>query len=333
MGTGDKRPDMGVDIIQLNAGRRPVVASSLRDHMRDLRHKPMILLIQEPFSNKIKNTVMYGHVLTNKEKEAIAKEKTIRKQITANKKKKKMTSKSGTGESNGALKTADLEGVTGVRAKIYVDENLNEESECHMLSQFTSPDQVAISLLITLPNGVKQRIVLCSAYLPGDINEENMIKTKLEGLVEYCLQNKIELLIGCDANAHCTDWFSDHTDARGERLATFCIEKGLQLINDGKGIPTFKAREGARASKGTIIDITLATPGLAEMICKWEVSNKEFDSDHNAIEISIEARAPEQLEKRSRRSTDWRIFHKNVRRLAGSTKRKYGTGRIGEGSH
>lgn len=156
----------------------------------------------------------------------------------------------------------ELTEVKGIRAKIFVENNFNESSGCHMLAQFTDANQVVISLTLELSDGKKENVILCTVYFPGTANEEEMITEKFEELVNYCNKNKLELLIACDANAHCTDWYCDHTDARGESFALFCMGKGLQLINDGLGKPTFKPRGGERPSKGTIIDLHWPLRGL-----------------------------------------------------------------------
>lgn len=310
---GGKQLDMGVNIVQLNAGKRSEVAEFLRDRIRSDLNRPMIFLIQEPFQEKIKDMTQYEHTLTSKEKEDIRVGKERRKKIFADFRAKKLNPSAIANQQS----LLDVPGeFKGIRASIFIDNDLNEKSGCHMLTQFTDPDQVAVRLNLDLGNGVTKKMVLCSAYLPGSLDAEDMIRPKLLRLVEYCKVNKLELLLGGDVNAHSTDWYCDHTDSRGEKFSSFCIQHQLQLIIDDKEKPTFKAREGARASRGTIIDLTIATAGVAEIIHNWEVSDEDFGSDHNAIHISLDALPPEPLLKRSRRSTDWRIFANNLSRLS-----------------
>ena len=63
------------------------------------------------------------------------------------------------------------------------------------LTQFISKDLVAI--LITLTGS--QKVVVVSAYLPGDTME---VPDELRNIVSYCSDNELEIIIGCDANAH-----------------------------------------------------------------------------------------------------------------------------------
>ncbi|XP_049886441.1 uncharacterized protein LOC126380906 isoform X2 [Pectinophora gossypiella] len=74
----------------------------------------------------------------------------------------------------------------------------------------TSDDLVAAYVALPRLNGA--RLVVCSAYLPGETPNPSM---QLAALVEYCEDQKVPLLIGCDSNAHHTGWGSTNTNPRG----------------------------------------------------------------------------------------------------------------------
>lgn len=62
----------------------------------------------------------------------------------------------------------------------------------------------------------KKEIVVASAYFPGEESEPP--PNNIRNLIEFCSQENLELIIGCDANAHHPTWGSSNTNARGEAL-------------------------------------------------------------------------------------------------------------------
>jgi splicing factor 45 len=65
--------------------------------------------------------------------------------------------------------------------------------------------------------GSKRELIVTSAYLPYDSNEPPPSK-RLRKVVDYCSRNKLQLIIGCDANAHHIIWGSTDINPRGECL-------------------------------------------------------------------------------------------------------------------
>jgi hypothetical protein len=63
-------------------------------------------------------------------------------------------------------------------------------------------------------DGAERRLVVCSAYLLYD-SEDPPPSTELEELVRYCENEKIQLLVGCNSNAHNTAWSSTNCNKRG----------------------------------------------------------------------------------------------------------------------
>lgn len=103
------------------------------------------------------------------------------------------------------------------------------------IPEHTTKDQVAIRAFVPTATGMTE-IVLCSAYLPGDSNDLEFLP--LQGLVNYCGRNNLQLIIGCDSNAHHTLWGSTNINSRGECLLEFLNNSRLEILNMGSS-PTF----------------------------------------------------------------------------------------------
>ncbi|XP_036341071.1 uncharacterized protein LOC118750461, partial [Rhagoletis pomonella] len=79
------------------------------------------------------------------------------------------------------------------------------------LPEFTNKDQIAVKVSLSL--GVNtQELIICSAYLPGNSRDYEFLP--LQGLVDYCGRQKLQLIVGCDANAHNTIWSSSNINQR-----------------------------------------------------------------------------------------------------------------------
>ncbi|XP_054745965.1 uncharacterized protein LOC129250361 [Anastrepha obliqua] len=76
---------------------------------------------------------------------------------------------------------------------------------------FTTTDLVAIWTKVPTDKG-EHEVIIASAYLPGD--EETAPTRELVALVNYCKENHLRWIIGCDANAHHTIWGSTNINAR-----------------------------------------------------------------------------------------------------------------------
>lgn len=87
-----------------------------------------------------------------------------------------------------------------------------------------------------------------------------------------------EVLITGDFNAKHSDWGSPANDKRGEALVDLINSTGLIVCNEGRK-STF--------NKGSIIDITIASPTLAQRVRNWKVLDEETLSDHFYVEFEI----------------------------------------------
>jgi 5-carboxymethyl-2-hydroxymuconate isomerase len=89
-----------------------------------------------------------------------------------------------------------------------------------------------------------------------------------------------EVLLTGDFNAKHANWGCPQNDKRGEILAELIDATGLVICNRGNA-STF--------NKGTIIDLTIATPRTAQRLSKWKVLDEVSLSDHFYLTFSIEA--------------------------------------------
>ncbi|KAF0745515.1 Reverse transcriptase domain-containing protein, partial [Aphis craccivora] len=98
-----------------------------------------------------------------------------------------------------------------------------------------------------------------------------------------------EILLTGDFNAKHSDWGCPRNDRRGEVLADLITSAGLVVCNRGNK-NTF--------SRGSIIDLTIASPRTAHTITKWTVLDEESLSDHYYLYFEINTGAPERRNPR-----------------------------------
>lgn len=84
-----------------------------------------------------------------------------------------------------------------------------------LLTQFACRDLVAVNIAASTPGG-GARDSACSAYFPGD--SDTIPPPEVNYLINYCKGKRINLIIGCDINAHHTAWSSTIINDRGEYL-------------------------------------------------------------------------------------------------------------------
>jgi hypothetical protein len=85
--------------------------------------------------------------------------------------------------------------------------------------------------------GSKRKLTVTLAYLPYDSDEPPPSKG-LREVVDYCSRNKLQLIVGCDANAHHIIWGSMDINPRGECSMEYLVSTNLNTLNKGNK-PTF----------------------------------------------------------------------------------------------
>lgn len=170
-----------------------------------------------------------------------------------------------------------------------------------------------ITAFVNLNACSRSRVLICSAYLPGQDEANKIIKdptTGLQPVVEYARKHKAELLLGCDANAHHINWGSSDINSRGEVLDDFILSNCLQILNKGC-TPTF-----VTAARQEVLDLTLATDNLARSVSNWHVSGENSMSDHKHIRFEIETGiVSSPVLYRNPKATDWPKYRATLKAL------------------
>ncbi|KAH8351283.1 hypothetical protein KR084_009543, partial [Drosophila pseudotakahashii] len=125
-------------------------------------------------------------------------------------------------------------------------------------------------------------IRLLLAYMAFE--KEDPPDALVRGLAKECEELKTGLVLGCDANAHHTQWGCPNNNDRGESLFDFILNSNLFLCNRGN-VPTFITK-----ACQTIIDLTLVSDSLVSAVSNWFVSDEppESTTDPNELDITID---------------------------------------------
>ena len=172
------------------------------------------------------------------------------------------------------------------------------------LLEFCSRDLTTAKIILK-KEGHQQEIFVVSAYLPFDSTEPPP-STEMKRVIDYCIQNNKKLVIGCDANAHHIIWGSTGNNRRGENLLEYLVSKKLSILNLGNE-PTF-----VTTTRREVIDITLGTNNIEDLVEDWHVSNEPSMSDHRHISFKIRAGLKERYSYRNPRKTDWESYKEDL---------------------
>jgi len=129
--------------------------------------------------------------------------------------------------------------------------------------------------------------------------KENPPDALVRGLAEECKKRRKGLVIGCDDNAHHTQWGCLSNNDRGESLFDFILNSNLFFCNRGN-VPTFKPN-----TCQTIIDLTLVSDSLVGAVKNWAVSDEHSFSDYRFIEPILSVDSPLPVSFAIPRQADW----------------------------
>ncbi|CAH2095675.1 unnamed protein product [Euphydryas editha] len=124
---------------------------------------------------------------------------------------------------------------------------------------------------------------------------------ELAKLVSHC-ESTLELRVATDCNGHYPLWGIQFSNERGRQLVEYLFTTNLNILNVGSE-PTFVTRRCK-----TIVDITLATEGVSNIISNWHVSREASCSDHRWIRFNIEVNTHNPSPRRKSRKTDPALF-------------------------
>ena len=187
-----------------------------------------------------------------------------------------------------------------------------------LLQDISNRDCTCIMVRVRGTDGQEKKLILCSAYLAHD---EEVPPRVLRRVVEYSRQHNLELIVGCDANAHHEVWGSTGTNERGEKLLEFLLETGLDVVNQG-GKPTFVTK-----NRSEVLDLTLCGPRTRGFINKWKVSDEPSLSDHRTICFEVDIARHGEGKRRSPKNTNWEEYKEEVRGRLTGLQENYATTR------
>jgi ribonuclease HI len=167
--------------------------------------------------------------------------------------------------------------------------------------EFCSRDITTVKLHSKAGGADNRAITISSVYLPYDDAQPPPTR-ELASMVDQHSVSGGHLLVGCDSNAHSTEWGSTGTNRRGEFLLRFLLSNNLHILNIGNH-PTFKNK-----IREEVIDISFCTEGLISVIEGWCVSDEPSLSDHNYILFQIGGVTVQTEQYRNPRKTDWASF-------------------------
>jgi hypothetical protein len=173
------------------------------------------------------------------------------------------------------------------------------------LLEFCSRDITTVRITYAY-GGIHEELIVTSAYLPYDSDEPPPNK-EMRDIIEYCHSRKKQLILGCDANAHHTLWGSTGTNPRGETLMEYLVSSNLNILNRGNE-PNFVVR-----NRKEVIDLTLGTNTIEDIVTNWHVSDKPSLSDHRYICFQIGSIAKSHVTFRNPRKTDWESYKDNLK--------------------
>jgi hypothetical protein len=125
-------------------------------------------------------------------------------------------------------------------------------------------------------------------------------------IIDYCQSRKKQLIVECDANAHHILGGSTGTNPRGESLMEFLVSSNLNILNQGNE-PTFVV-----CNRKEVIDLTLGTNKIGNLVSNWHVSDEPSLSDRRHICFQIGNITTEIVTFRNPRRTNWESYKDNL---------------------
>lgn len=194
------------------------------------------------------------------------------------------------------------------RSCIWMSTKLFKESNCIQLLENSDRDQTAVRMKLKMADGGKKELVMCSIYFPGIPESMKIINDCFSKLVARCKTENLELIVGCDANAHHSLWGSKKICKRGEELLDYITSNNLQILNVGNE-PTFVSGE-----RMDVIDLTISTLQISRRIENWRVEKGDSFSDHKAIGLEIRTAKLKPVKFRNKKKTDWEGYRASLKR-------------------
>jgi hypothetical protein len=140
------------------------------------------------------------------------------------------------------------------RTCIYVKNRINSMVNL----RFCSRDATTIEVSEVV-GGCRRTIRFSSLYLPYEDPEPP--SAMMRDILQHSTEEKKEIILGIDANAHHTLWGSTDINPRGESLMEYMVSTKLNILNKGNK-PTF-----LNVRMRQVIDLTLGTTLVGNLVC------------------------------------------------------------------
>ena len=186
------------------------------------------------------------------------------------------------------------------RAAIVLPKHLN--SSVLPLAEFSDRDLSVI--IINNHSSTSRNLVLASMYLHGS---DSIPSTKMEALVNYCIDKDLPLVVGGDANAHHTLWGSTNINDRGLELMDYLRANSLPWCNVGN-TPTFVTK-----TREEVLDITFTNLKADGVVSDWKVSCDSSISDHSIINFSLIYKRSITFKYRNVKNTNWDEYKEKLK--------------------
>ncbi|PNF15011.1 hypothetical protein B7P43_G17795 [Cryptotermes secundus] len=185
-----------------------------------------------------------------------------------------------------------VEPSNNARSCVYIRNHVNALP----LLELCSRDTAAVRITYPYREGSRELIV-ASVYLPYDSDGPPPNK-EMKDITDYRFSRKKQLIIVCDANAHHILWGSTGTNPRGENLMELLVSSNLNILNHGNE-PTFVV-----CNRKEVIDLTLGTNKIENLVSNWHVSDEPYLSDHRYICFKIRNITVDQITFRNPKRTN-----------------------------
>ena len=156
----------------------------------------------------------------------------------------------------------------------------------------------------------RKRIRFSSVYLPYEDPEPP--SAIMRDIVQHSAEEKKEIILGIDDNAHHILWGSTDINPRGESLMVYIVSTNFHILNKGNEHTFLNVR------RRQVIDLT-----LGNLVSDWHVSSEESLSDHRYICFKIELQVFETVIYRNPKETDWADIDKTFQLSLGAFQRTY----------
>jgi hypothetical protein len=154
--------------------------------------------------------------------------------------------------------------------------------------------------------GSKRELIVALVYFPYDSDKPPPSKGLREVIID-CSRNKLQLILGCDSNAHHIMWGSMDINPRGECLMEYLVTTNVNILNKGNE-PTFVI-----SNRKEVIHLTLGTDKVGDLVTNWHASNVISLSDHRYIVFQVGDVEVTRLTYCNPKRTNWESYWEDLK--------------------